>query len=150
MPRDDPAWTTPVTMRLSYPRLRSSGKAMVAPIAIPATDNPFIAEMRTISAIVPIAKPPFIGPIQTWNILYRSSAIRDSDRTYPMKINIGNVRSGYHFISFMAEAKGISAPPVPHSTTADIAATAPIAPKTRWPVNNKSIMLENMRSAIIS
>ena len=48
-------------------------------MAIPATDNPFIAEMMTISPMVPMAKPPWMGPIQTWNIRYRSSAIRDSD-----------------------------------------------------------------------
>ena len=38
-------------------------------IAIPATLSPFIAEITTISRIVPIASPPSIGPIQTWNIL---------------------------------------------------------------------------------
>jgi len=31
---------------------------MVAPTAIPATLNPFIAEIATIIPIVPIAKPP--------------------------------------------------------------------------------------------
>ena len=30
-----------------------------------------------------------------------------------MKMNIGRVNSGYHFISFIAEAKGRSVPPVP-------------------------------------
>ncbi len=42
---------------------------MVAPIAMPATESPFIAEIRTISPMVPIASPPETGPIQTWNIL---------------------------------------------------------------------------------
>ncbi len=41
---------------------------MVAPIAMPATDRPFIAEMITISPIVPMARPPGMGPNQTWNI----------------------------------------------------------------------------------
>ena len=41
---------------------------MVAPIAMPATLSPFIAEMATIRPMVPIASPPFSGPIQTWNI----------------------------------------------------------------------------------
>ena len=38
---------------------------MVAPIAIPATDSPFTAEINTISPTVPMARPPLIGPIQT-------------------------------------------------------------------------------------
>ena len=42
--------------------------AMLAPIAMPATLRPFIAEMATIRPIVPIARPPLSGPIQTWNI----------------------------------------------------------------------------------
>ena len=68
MPSDDPAWITPVTMRLSYRRFKSSGNAMVAPIAMPATDSPFIAEMMTIRKIVPMASPPGTGPNQTWNM----------------------------------------------------------------------------------
>jgi hypothetical protein len=35
----------------------SSGSAMVAPIAMPATDRPLIAEMITIMQIVPMASP---------------------------------------------------------------------------------------------
>jgi hypothetical protein len=35
---------------------------MVAPIAMPATDSPFIAEITTISKIVPIARPPLNRP----------------------------------------------------------------------------------------
>jgi hypothetical protein len=35
---------------------------------MPATDSPFIAEITTISRIVPIASPPGTGPNQTWNI----------------------------------------------------------------------------------
>ena len=81
MPSEDPAWITPVTMRLSYPLLSSSGSAIVAPIAIPATERPFMAETRTISPIVPRASPPRTGPIHTWNMRYKSSAIRDSDST---------------------------------------------------------------------
>jgi len=49
-------------------RLSSSGSAMVAPIAMPATERPFIAEITTIRKIVPIASPPGTGPNQTWNI----------------------------------------------------------------------------------
>ena len=41
---------------------------MVAPIAMPATDSPFIAEITTIRKIVPMARPPGTGPNQTWNI----------------------------------------------------------------------------------
>ena len=67
-----------------------------------------------------------------------------------MKMNIGSVSSGYHFISFMAAEKGMSWPPVPHSARAAMAATAPIAPKTRCPVNSISIMAANMKKAIIS
>ena len=65
IPSDEPAWITPVTMRLSYPLRSNSGSAMVAPIAMPATDNPFIAETSTINPIVPIANPPCIPPIHT-------------------------------------------------------------------------------------
>jgi hypothetical protein len=36
---------------------------------MPATLKPFMAAMTTIKRMVPIAKPPGIGPIQTWNIL---------------------------------------------------------------------------------
>ncbi len=49
---------------------------MVAPIAMPATDSPFITEIITIRRMVPTASPPGNGPNQTWNILYRSSARR--------------------------------------------------------------------------
>ena len=123
---------------------------MVAPIAMPATDNPFIADTSTIKPMVPMASPPCTGPIHTWNILYRSSAILDSDSTYPMKMNIGRVSSGYQFISFIADEKGMSEPPVPHRANAAAAATAPIAPKTRWPVISISIMEANMKMAMRS
>ena len=46
---------------------------------MPATLRPFIAEIATMSRIVPTARPPRIGPVQTWNIRYRSLAIPDSD-----------------------------------------------------------------------
>ena len=42
---------------------------MVAPMAMPATLSPFMAEISTIRPIVPIASPPRRPPIQTWNIL---------------------------------------------------------------------------------
>ena len=41
---------------------------MVAPMAMPATESPFIAEISTISRIVPMARPPGKGPNQTWNM----------------------------------------------------------------------------------
>ena len=41
---------------------------MLAPIAMPATERPFIAEMITMRPIVPIASPPRTGPAQTWNM----------------------------------------------------------------------------------
>ena len=46
--------------------------------------------------------------------------------------------------------KGISKPPSPQSSRAAIAATKPIAPKTRCPVKSISIMVENMRMAMRS
>ncbi len=67
-----------------------------------------------------------------------------------MKINIGSVSSGYQFISFMADEKGISEPPVPHSASAEAAATAPMAPNTRWPVISISIIEANMKMAMRS
>ena len=67
-----------------------------------------------------------------------------------MKINIGNVSSGYHFISFIAAVKGMSEPPTPQSVIAAIEATMPIAPKTRCPVRSITIIDENIRPAIIS
>ncbi len=41
---------------------------MVAPIAMPATLSPFMAEMMTMRPMVPIASPPFRPPDQTWNM----------------------------------------------------------------------------------
>ena len=38
-------------------------------MAMPATESPFIAEITTISRMVPTASPPFSGPIQTWNMV---------------------------------------------------------------------------------
>ena len=52
---------------------------MVAPIAMPATERPFMAEMITMRPTVPNARPPLIGPIQTWIALYMSSAMPDSE-----------------------------------------------------------------------
>ena len=65
-----------------------------------------------------------------------------------MKMNIGSVSNGYHVISFIAAENGMSCPPAPHSASAAMAATAPIAPNTRWPVNSISIMLANIKMAI--
>jgi hypothetical protein len=48
--------------------LSSSGIATLAPIAMPATLRPFMAEIATISSMVPMARPPCIGPVQTWNM----------------------------------------------------------------------------------
>ncbi len=48
-----------------------------------------------------------------------------------MKMNIGSVRSGYHFISFITPENGMSLPPVPQSNKAESAAMNPIAPNTR-------------------
>ena len=41
---------------------------MVAPMAMPATLSPFIAETSTMRPIVPMARPPAIPPVQTWNM----------------------------------------------------------------------------------
>ncbi len=67
MPSELPAWTTPVIIILSYPRLNISGSAILAPMAMPATLSPFMADMTTIKPIVPMASPPLSGPNQTWN-----------------------------------------------------------------------------------
>ncbi len=42
--------------------------ATLAPIARPATLRPFMAEIATMSSTVPMASPPRIGPVQTWNM----------------------------------------------------------------------------------
>ena len=55
-------------------------------------------------------------------------------------MNIGRVRSGYHFMSFIAAENAISLPPSPHSASAAMAATAPMAAKTRCPVMSISII----------
>src|SRR6056297_1868168 len=67
-----------------------------------------------------------------------------------MKMNIGRVSSGYHFISFIAAENGISTPPVPQSRTPANAPTKPMAPNTLCPVISISIMPANMTMAIIS
>lgn len=41
---------------------------MLAPMAMPATLRPFIAEIATIRKMVPTARPPGSGPIHTWNM----------------------------------------------------------------------------------
>ena len=65
-------------------------------------------------------------------------------------MNIGSVRSGYHFMSFIAAEKPISLPPSPHSRSAAMTATEPIAANTRCPVMSISIIDANMSRAIIS
>ncbi len=67
-----------------------------------------------------------------------------------MKMNIGRVSSGYHFISFMAAEKPRSDPPVPQSGTDASTATKPMAPNTRWPVIIISIIVLNIMMAIMS
>src|SRR6056297_681301 len=67
-----------------------------------------------------------------------------------MKMNIGRVSSGYHFISFIAAENGISTPPVPQSKTPASAPMKPMAPNTRCPVISISIMPANMTMAIHS
>ena len=37
-------------------------------MAMPATLSPFIAETSTMSPIVPMASPPAMPPVQTWNM----------------------------------------------------------------------------------
>ena len=65
MPSELPAWMTPVTIVLSYPRRSNSGRAMLAPMAMPATLSPFIAEITAISPMVPTASPPRSEPVHT-------------------------------------------------------------------------------------
>ena len=50
----------------------------------------------------------------------------------------------------MAALKPNCEPPVPHMNRAAPTATKPIAPNTRCPVSNISIMVENIIIAIIS
>ena len=68
MPRELPAWITPEIIRLSYFRLSISGRAMLQPMAMPATLRPFIAEISTISRIVPMARPPRSPPVRSCTI----------------------------------------------------------------------------------
>ena len=68
MPRELPAWITPEIILLSYFLLSISGRAMLQPIAIPATLSPFIAEISTINRIVPMASPPRRPPVRSWTI----------------------------------------------------------------------------------
>ena len=84
MPRELAAWITPEIMILSYLRLTISGRQIVFPTAMPATLRPLIAAMMAISTMVPMARPPRTGPIQTYSIWYRSSAIPDLENMYPM------------------------------------------------------------------
>jgi len=65
-------------------------------------------------------------------------------------MNMGSVSIGYQLSSVIVEAKGISAPPLPHSTTANTVATKPMAPNTRWPVTSISIIMANISRAISS
>ena len=44
-----------------------------------------------------------------------------------MKMNIGSVNSGYHFINFMMAENGMSEPPVPQSARDATAPTMPMA-----------------------
>jgi hypothetical protein len=67
-----------------------------------------------------------------------------------MKINIGRVSSGYHFISFIAAENGKSEPPVPYRVIAAIAPTAPMAANTRCPVIIINIIDENIRMPMSS
>ena len=68
-----------------------------------------------------------------------------------MKMNIGSVSSGYHFMSFIAAAKPRSKPPrSPQSRSAERTATKPMAAKTRWPVASMSIISANIRIVMSS
>jgi hypothetical protein len=67
-----------------------------------------------------------------------------------MKMNMGRDNSGYHFISLIVALKGIIVPPSPQRKRAAKAPTNPMAPNTLCPVRSISIMVENMRRAIIS
>jgi ribonucleotide reductase alpha subunit len=67
-----------------------------------------------------------------------------------MKMNIGSVSSGYHFISLIDWVNAISTPPVPQSGNAAITATAPMTPNTRCPVSSSAIIEANMNRAISS
>ena len=58
--------------------------------------------------------------------------------------------AGAALFSCSAPRRGLSEPPVPHRVSAATAATAPIAPNTRCPVNSISIIDANMKMAIIS
>jgi hypothetical protein len=65
-------------------------------------------------------------------------------------MNMGRVSIGYQCMSVMVDANGISAPPLPHSSSANTVATKPMAPNTLCPVTSMSIIIENISRAIIS
>jgi len=65
-------------------------------------------------------------------------------------MNMGSVSMGYQLSRVMVEAKGISAAPLPHSSSAKIVATKPMAPNTRWPVTSITIMVANISRAMSS
>jgi len=67
-----------------------------------------------------------------------------------MKMNMGSVSSGYHFMSFIAAENGMSSPPTPQSRRPATVATKPMAAKTRCPVISISIMVLNISRAITS
>ena len=65
-------------------------------------------------------------------------------------MNKGRVSIGYHLNNFHEAVNGISTAPLPHIKSAAAAATKPIAPKTRCPVNSIKTIVENIKIAIAS
>ena len=80
----------------------SSGRATEQPIAMPATESPFMHEIMIITRSVPTASPPRKPPNHTWNMWYMSFAIPDSESMKPMNTNIGSVSIGYQLNSLIA------------------------------------------------
>ena len=60
------------------------GVDVVEPPVVELDPLPSLVSVVEPPAAVPMARPPCSGPIQTWNMLYMSSAIPDSENIYPI------------------------------------------------------------------
>ena len=124
---------------------------MVAPMAMPATLKPFIADTTTIKPMVPMARPPRTGPNQTWNMRYKSSAMPDSAQ-YEAHVDEHRQRPAADTTSLASwrPKRPFRRRRRPTTATPRWRATAPMAAKTRWPVSSIAIIDANISSAISS
>jgi hypothetical protein len=123
---------------------------MLVPTVIPATLKPFIAAIMAISIIVPMANPPFNGPMKTCIISYKSLDIFDSENKYPIYIKIGSVMRGYQFSRVKLAWNGIATPPLPQRSNAKTEATPPITAYICRPVIRTASTVKNIKTAINS